>query len=325
LISRRTFIKGMFALSAAGVTFGGHALAQSFRLRVTRYAVSPRGWPRGLRLKLAVIADLHVIDPWMSLPRVAQIVARTNALEPDAVLLLGDYVPNTGMQRWADRVGGGVIPSERWSCELGRLRAPLGVHAVLGNHDWWEDRAAQQRGCGPVQAGLALERSGISVYENNAVRLNKQGTPFWVAGLGDQDALLMDISHSARRFARGAKAMTDGDRYTGVDDLAGTLLRITDDAPVILMAHEPDIFAEMGDMGDRVSLMVCGHTHGGQVRLLNYAPIVPSRYGGRYAYGHIVEEGRHLVVSAGLGCSRVPIRFGAPPEIVMIEVGGEIR
>lgn len=315
----------MVALSATGATFGSYAFAQPFRLQVTRYAISPRGWPRGLRLRLAVIADLHVIDPWMSLPRVAQIVARANALEPDAVLLLGDYLPNTGMQRWANRIGGGVIPPEDWSRELGRLRAPLGVHAVLGNHDWWEDHAAQRRGCGPLQAGLALERSGISVYENNAVRLNKQGVPFWVAGLGDQAALLMGFSQSRRRFGTGAKTIMDGNPCpcSGVDDLAGTLRQITDDAPVILMAHEPDIFADMGEKGDRVALTVSGHTHGGQVRLLNYAPIIPSRYGQRYAYGHIVEDERHLIVSAGLGCSGMPIRFGAPPEIVMIEVGHE--
>jgi predicted MPP superfamily phosphohydrolase len=79
----------------------------------------------------------------MNLARVAQIVARTNALEPDALLLLGDYLPCTDMKRWAARVGGGIIPPERWSRELGRLRAPLGVHAVLGNHDWANDQAAQ--------------------------------------------------------------------------------------------------------------------------------------------------------------------------------------
>jgi uncharacterized protein len=271
-----------------------------------------------------VIADLHAIDPWMNLPRVAQIVARTNALEPDAVLLLGDYMPNAGMQYWAKRVGGGVIPPEYWAAELGRLRAPLGVHAVLGNHDWWEDIAAQQRGCGPVQAGLAMERFGISVYENDVVRLSKQGAPFWLAGLGDQAALLTDASYPRRHSAAEARTTSYAEGYVGVDDLAGTMQQITDDAPVVLMAHEPDIFARMGDIGDRVSLTVCGHTHGGQVRLLNYAPIVPSRYGGRYAYGHIVEEGRQLVVSAGLGCSGLPIRFGAPPEIVIIDVGSEV-
>jgi hypothetical protein len=71
---------------------------------------------------------------------------------------------------------------------------------------------------------------------------------------------------------------------------------------------------------DRVALTVSGHTHGGQVRVLGYAPIVPSRFGARYLYGHIVEEGRNLVVSGGLGCSGVPVRFGSPPEIVVIEV-----
>ena len=50
-------------------------------------------------------------------------------------------------------------------------------------------------------------------------------------------------------------------------------------------------------------------------------PIVPSKFGARYVYGHIVEDGRNLIVSGGLGCSGLPVRFGAPPEIVMIELG----
>ena len=58
------------------------------------------------------------------------------------------------------------------------------------------------------------------------------------------------------------------------------------------------------------ALTVAGHTHGGQVRLFGYAPVVPSRFGARYAYGHVVEAGRNLVVSGGLGCSGIPVRFG---------------
>jgi uncharacterized protein len=102
-----------------------------------------------------------------------------------------------------------------------------------------------------------------------------------------------------------------------VDDLEGTLAKVTDDAPVILLAHEPDIFPRVPA---RVSLTLSGHTHGGQVRLLGYSPMVPSRFGNRFAYGHIVEDGRHLVVSGGLGCSILPVRIGVPPEIVMIDV-----
>jgi predicted MPP superfamily phosphohydrolase len=93
---------------------------------------------------------------------------------------------------------------------------------------------------------------------------------------------------------------------------------VTDDAPVILLAHEPDIFPRVPE---QVSLTLSGHTHGGQVRLFGYSPVVPSRFGNRYAYGHIVESGRSLIVSGGLGCAILPVRFGVPPEIVLIDVG----
>ena len=86
-------------------------------------------------------------------------------------------------------------------------------------------------------------------------------------------------------------------------DLPATMAQITDNAPVILMAHEPDIFP---DVPARVSLTLSGHTHGGQVSMFNYSPLVPSKFGARYIYGHIIEEQRHLIVSAGLGCSTLP-------------------
>jgi hypothetical protein len=72
---------------------------------------------------------------------------------------------------------------------------------------------------------------------------------------------------------------------------------------------------------DRVSLCLAGHTHGGQVRVLGWTPFVPSAFGNRFRHGHIVEENRHLIVSAGLGCSTYPFRFGVPPEIVVIDLG----
>ncbi|MNL68449.1 phosphodiesterase YaeI [compost metagenome] len=68
-------------------------------------------------------------------------------------------------------------------------------------------------------------------------------------------------------------------------------------------------------------MTLSGHTHGGQVRFLGHAPVVPSRFGDRYAYGHMVEGDRSLIVSGGLGCSIAPVRFGVPPEIVVIDLG----
>jgi predicted MPP superfamily phosphohydrolase len=105
----------------------------------------------------------------------------------------------------------------------------------------------------------------------------------------------------------------------GVDDLHGTLALIRTNDPVILLAHEPDIFPQVPA---RVALTIAGHTHGGQIRLPMVAPFwAPSAYGARFAYGHIVESDRHMIVSGGLGCSKVPLRFGVPPEIVLIELG----
>ncbi|MGE0242078.1 MAG: metallophosphoesterase, partial [Parvibaculaceae bacterium] len=184
---------------------------------------------------------------------------------------------------------------------LTRLAAPLGIHAILGYHDWWDDKEAQKRRAGPCLYRTALEAAGFPVYENDGVRLVHKDRPFWLLGLADQLA-----------FFDGPR------RFTGLDDLAGTLAKATDDAPVILMVHEPDIFTKVPS---RVALTLAGHTHGGQVRLFGYSPIVPSAYGNRFAYGHVVEDDRHLIVSGGLGCSILPVRFGVPPEIDLIELG----
>jgi predicted MPP superfamily phosphohydrolase len=94
---------------------------------------------------------------------------------------------------------------------------------------------------------------------------------------------------------------------------------VSTDDPVILLVHEPDIFTQVPE---RVSLTLAGHTHGGQVRIPVVPPVwTPSQYGARFAYGHIVERGRHMIVSGGLGCSKVPLRLGMPPEIVRVTLG----
>lgn len=90
---------------------------------------------------------------------------------------------------------------------------------------------------------------------------------------------------------------------------------------MILLAHEPDIFRRVPD---RVSLTLCGHTHGGQVNL----PLFTNRlmhshyFGFDLLYGHIVEGDRHLIISAGLGTSALPVRFMRPPEVVQLTIGG---
>jgi uncharacterized protein len=300
-ISRRRFLKTLGLSGASTLALGssyGFAIEPFWRLDVTRYAVAPRGWPRGLKLSIAVIADLHAGGPAMPLARIEEIVETTNALGADTVVLLGDFAASHKFKTRS-------ISPRDWAKALSELRAPLGVHAVLGNHDWWDDLGAQRRLAGPVQGRRVLENVGIPVYENAVVRLAKGSQPFWLAGLGDQLAFI-------RRRRAGAWRS-----FQGVDDLSGTLAQVTDAAPVILLAHEPDVFPRVPS---RVALTLSGHTHGGQVRLFGYSPMVPSRFGNRFAYGHIVEDNRHLVVSGGLGCSILPVRMGVPPEIVLLDV-----
>lgn len=300
MISRRTFLKSLGALLFAGFGLTGYAFGVEpiLRMNVTNYRLTPPRWPPDFKLRIAVIADIHACDPWMTLERMQRIVSATNELKTDVILLLGDYV--AGMRFVTE-----YVHSIDWAEALSGLDAPLGVHAILGNHDWWEDKTAQELQRGPTIARKALENVGIPVYENDAVRLEKNGRPFWLAGLGDQWALL-------RRNELGQR------RIQGIDDLPGTLAKVTDDAPVILLVHEPDIFPQVPE---RVSITLAAHTHAGQVRLFGYSPIVPSRYGNRYAYGHVIEENGHLIVSGGLGMSILPVRFGAPPELVVVELG----
>ena len=232
----------------------------------------------------------------MSLERIEGIVERTNALGADVIVMLGDYVAG---HRRVTR----YIPASEWAGVLAGLKAPLGVHAILGNHDWWEDKTVQREGQGPTVARRALEAAGIPVYENDARRLSKDGRPFWLAGLGDQLAYV-----PARRFRPV--------RRVGVDDLAATLAKVTDTAPVILLAHEPDVAARVPA---RVALQLSGHTHGGQVRLLGWSPVSPS--GPKLVYGHI-RMNCDVIISGGLGCSIMPFRIGVPPEIVLVTLGG---
>ena len=299
MISRRQFLRWIASLGVAGIAAAGYAFAVEplLRLKVTRYSFTPKRWPDGFTLKVAAIADLHASKPWMDVDRIASIVDRTNELGADVIVLLGDYVCRRSV--WRD-----PVEAKEWSAELARLRAPLGVHAIIGNHEFWDDPVVQRAGAGVPFGRRALEAVGLPVYENDVVRLQKGSQPFWLAGLGDQLAYF--LKHRRTPMAR-----------VGVDDLAGTLAKVTDDAPVILLAHEPDIAVRVPD---RVSVILSGHTHGGQVRLFGWSPLVPSEFGNRFAYGHVREQ-CDIVISGGLGCSMAPVRVGVPPEIVLVTLG----
>lgn len=140
--------------------------------------------------------------------------------------------------------------------------------------------------------GDALRAAGVTLLENDAVRLTARGQDLWIAGVADY----------ARRGAR----------------VALSLARVPEGAPVLLLSHNPDVFPWVPD---HVALTLAGHTHGAQVDLpLLRAKVVPSRFGLRYVAGHVVEHGRQLFVSRGVGSSGLPVRFNAAPEIPILKL-----
>jgi uncharacterized protein len=287
-VTRRRIVTGAAALAglsaAATVAYAGAIEPQG--LVVTRYTPSLPSWPAGRKLSITVVADLHAGGPDMMLPHVRRVIDTANGLKSDLMVLLGDYVARYRFK--TER-----LPDAQLTAELARLEAPLGVWAILGNHDWWYDLKAVRR---------ALSDARIPVLENDVVKLGGAGREFWLAGLGDQ--LAHPLGHG---------------RFRGVDDLPGTLAQVRSADPVLLLVHEPDIFPRVPE---RVALTLAGHTHGGQIRLPFIWPaFVPSKFGKRFAYGQVVEDGRHIIVSGGLGTSIIPARLGVPPEILRIELG----
>lgn len=240
------------------------------------------GWPRGLAgFRVALLSDLHVGSPHWDLAALERLVERTNGERPDLIVLTGDYQIN-------DVAGGSFVEAEPIAERLGKLRAPLGVVAVLGNHDWWNDGERMRR---------ALTTHHIEVLEERAIELEYRGARFYVAGLADQ--------------------------ITRSSDPRALLASIPAGAPVLLLVHEPDVFATFPELGVNPTLTLAGHTHGGQVRLpVLGRRVVPSEFGERYAYGHVEEAGRHLFVTSGVGTSVFPVRFMVPPEIALLTLRG---
>ncbi len=215
-------------------------------------------------------------SPFNGLDKLQRIVERTNAARPDIVVIAGDFVITA-------IAGGRFVAPEAIAQVLAGLHAPLGVHAVLGNHDWWLN---------PDVVEGALSRAGIDVLEQRAIKIASGPWRFWLVGLGDL--------------------------WEGHHDVGAAMAQVTDADPVLLLTHNPDVFPQIPP---RVSLTMAGHSHGGQVYFPLFGhPHNPALRHQQYTVGHVVEEGRHLFVTQGLGTSVLPIRFFVPPEISILTI-----
>ena len=245
---------------------------------INHIQVTPSGWPQHMApVKVAFIADLHAGSTVVGLDEISEVVQMVNQQQPDLVLLGGDYVATASL-------GGEDIPPRMIAQELSRLRAPLGVVAVLGNHDWWLDGDLVRS---------ELEKVGIVVLENQTHQLSRESGDLWIAGVAD------DMTRSP--------------------DVAGTLLQIPDGVPTIILSHDP---AQFLDVPKGAYFTIAGHTHGGQIHLpFVGALITPGRAPREWAYGLIRDAERDMYVTSGVGTSILPVRFNMPPEVAVIDIG----
>ncbi|WP_216320152.1 metallophosphoesterase [Deinococcus aestuarii] len=285
-VTRRRVLRGLLGGGAALGALGGVGAAQAYAFGVTREQASLPGLRSPLRA--AFLTDLHY-GLYVGPGSVRAWVDAANAERPDLVLLGGDLLD----------LPSGDSPAALFP-ELARLRAPLGVYGVWGNHDYdsfgrrdsrrggrarpdWEERREQ------LTADFA--RAGVTLLVNTGRAVRDD---LWLGGVND----------FWQRDADPAAALAGaGDRAT------------------LLLTHNPDVLPELPA---HVGLTLCGHTHGGQIRLpLVGAVHVPSRYGQRYAMGWVRGAfGSPAYVSRGLGTSGVPIRNLCAPEVTVLTLTG---
>ncbi len=270
--SRRKFLRlALFGLGTGiaaccgGPAYGLFVEARWLRLRQIRIPL-PGLSPHLDGFRLALLTDLHRSE-WVSQEQIARAVDLAAGTEPDLILLGGDYV--TGSADFAHSCAG----------ELGRLQAPAGVYACLGNHDHWTD---------PEAVAGALVGVGVRVLRNEGMEV---APGLWLAAVDDV--------------------------WEEQADLDAALEGAPPEATVVLLAHEPD-FADMAAADGRVALQLSGHSHGGQVRLPLLGPPVLPYLARRYPVGLYRIGGMRLYVSTGVGLISPPVRFNCRPEVVVV-------
>lgn len=238
--------------------------------------VTIRGLPSELEgLTIVQLTDLH-LGVFTGPREIGAVIDRVARLRGDLVVITGDILDHNPRH----------IPEAMRS--LARIQARGGVHAILGNHDHYT---------GPGLVVHGLRSAGIRAHVNGSMSLGRDGARGRGLILAGVDDLM------APRIGTGVGP-----------DLAAALRGRDPDDPVVLLAHNPKVFDQVGD---RVALQLSGHTHGGQINTFGVAGSLLRYVSGRYQRGDAT-----LFVSRGIGTTGPPVRVNAPPEIVRIALTG---
>jgi predicted MPP superfamily phosphohydrolase len=262
-------------------------------LTVKNYDLKIQEWQAAHNnFKIVTISDVHGGSNFVDDNKIRQVVEKANEQNADLIVLLGDYVSQQRFDHLQLN-----MPMQNISDNLRGLQANFGVYAVLGNHDALYSDA---------RVRTELERAGIRVLENEAIKIN----------VNKQDLILLGLPDVLKVNASG------WEKYCA--DARSALAKLNAKGGVIVLTHSPDIFPFVSKT-DLVSpdlrLVLAGHTHGGQVRFPFVGSlVVPSSYGQKYALGHVTEDGKNLFVTPGIGTSIFPVRFRVPPEVSVLTI-----
>ena len=279
-ITRRGLLKTA-ALSAGGLALYSAEVARH-RIDVTQRKIRLKGLPETFDgMRVVQLSDIHLdeySEPWF----IRHVVERINQMQPDMVLLTGDYI-SEGVSTRKFSIGAA------WQCAniLKGLTCPR-VYSVLGNHDV---------GVSAKEVSTALRDNGIPVLINAYVPIERDGARFWLAGLQDP---VVGIPEPERAIPEK--------------------IRHIPNEPVVLMCHAPDYVDTLllHPAGNAVNLMLSGHTHGGQVRFPLVGALELPVMGKKYVEGLFRLGGLQLYVNRGIGTIGLPFRLNCPPEITVI-------